>query len=471
LLTENLDLDKELSASGIKILDPYRDPALRHNIWDSANFSFGLRALLRKKLVEKFKSRPAHYWETFLNDVGVPCTQVRNTSEWKQLAEVHEAGLIEAINDPELGKVILPGAFVCVGTKKESLLLRSRVLSKEQPLWSSRPPIAVPSKPANPGTLPLAGTRVLDLSTMIAGPLCARTLCELGADVIKIDSPQPLHGPRMTAWYGMDVSHGKRSILLNLKLPEGRSVFGRLADESDVVVHNFSNIAANNLGIDQCKNMIVCGISAFKGSRPGSWDLRKGYDPVLQAATGVSARYGSESLPQLHGIASCVDCLTGYLSAFGILCSLYQRHNTQNIGAVSVSLAQGVQFIQHSFFTPITSANDGKIFGAGNNYFVTSSRLRENGIDAAPVFSFEDEPARFEMEKYPDHPCGSELIRVSPTYLKSRSWRLASGEPFPKLGSDTASILTQAGYALQIQDQLQKDGVISSTVSDKYLPG
>ena len=65
---------------------------------------------------------------------------------------------------------------------------------------------------------------------MVAGPACARTLAEYGADVIKIDSPKPLHGPRNTCWYGIEVGQGKRSVLIDLKSLEGRELFWRLLD-------------------------------------------------------------------------------------------------------------------------------------------------------------------------------------------------------------------------------------------------
>ena len=94
----------------------------------------------------------------------------------------------------------------------------------------------------------LEGVRVLDLSNVLAGPASARTLAEYGAEVIKIDPPDPYFGPRISSWFPLEVSPGKRSAILNLKDEAGRAAFMKLVETADVIVHNFRPGVAQRFG-------------------------------------------------------------------------------------------------------------------------------------------------------------------------------------------------------------------------------
>jgi crotonobetainyl-CoA:carnitine CoA-transferase CaiB-like acyl-CoA transferase len=198
---------------------------------------------------------------------------------------------------------------------------------------------------------------VLDLSTMVAAPVCARTLAEYGADVIKIESPHPLHGPRMVCWFGVDVDQGKRSLLVDLKSEDGHRILRRLIARADVLVHNFSRSAAARLGLllpDLARlnpRLVLCRVGAYEGPTEGPWAARKAYDPVLQAASGIMLRYGSAEQPEYHGLASCIDYLTGYCAALGAALALLERaRDPQRKGGEAVtSLAQGAQLVQTAF--------------------------------------------------------------------------------------------------------------------------
>jgi crotonobetainyl-CoA:carnitine CoA-transferase CaiB-like acyl-CoA transferase len=89
-------------------------------------------------------------------------------------------------------------------------------------------------------------------------------------------------------------------------------------------------------------NLTVCRISAFGGPIQSSLDKQPGYDPVMQAASGISTRYGTPDNPEVHALASCVDALTGYLAAFGVIAALHSNR-PQDVGtslAVAATLAQ-----------------------------------------------------------------------------------------------------------------------------------
>ena len=202
----------------------------------------------------------------------------------------------------------------------------------------------------------LDGITVLDLSTVLAGPCAARTLAEYGAEVIKIDSPDPYFSPRTTCWSPIEVSQGKRSLILDLKQAAGREIFHELVERADVIVHNFRPGVAERLGIDyptitrRNPEIVYLSLTAFNGPLPGPWMNLAGFDPVLQAASGIMLRYGGkEQKPELHGYASCIDYLTGYSGALGVALALLQRRLRGGGDLVLTSLAQSAQLVQAPF--------------------------------------------------------------------------------------------------------------------------
>jgi len=140
----------------------------------------------------------------------------------------------------------------------------------------------------------LDGVRVLDFSNIVAGPAAGRSLAEHGADVIRIDPPAPQAGPYATMWFGVDVNQGKRAVVLDLKTDAGKAALARLVAGADVVLHNFLDRSARSLGIahDQLAAInpaiISAQIGGWTGMEPGPWDDDPSFDPVLQAATGIT---------------------------------------------------------------------------------------------------------------------------------------------------------------------------------------
>jgi crotonobetainyl-CoA:carnitine CoA-transferase CaiB-like acyl-CoA transferase len=255
-----------------------------------------------------------------------------------------------------LGTVRMPGRFVSIeGNTCRSPELRPR-RQAENIDWL-KPAIASPptDKAATAGLL--HGIRVLDLSNVVAGPAAGRTLAEHGADVIRIDPPAPQAGPRNTMWFGVEVNQGKRAIILDLKTKAGRDVLARLVRQSDVVLHNFLDRSARSLGIAHEQlaaikpDIISCQISAWGGSNGGAYKDDPAFDPVLQAASGIMARYGQLQKPALHGIASCVDYMTGFCATLGITQALFAREQGRGGSHVHTSLAMGAQLVQFPFMT------------------------------------------------------------------------------------------------------------------------
>ena len=202
--------------------------------------------------------------------------------------------------------------------------------------------------------LPLEDVRVLDLSRVLAGPLCAQYLGDMGADVIKVEDPaggddtrkwpEFVRGPggaRSSAVFA-SANRNKRSIALDLKMPAGRDVVHALAARADVVIESFGPGVAARLGVDAGTlrainpRLIHCAISGFGSVGP----LRngKGYDLILQAFSGMLLLAGEDGGPPTRSAFSPVDQATGLHALIGILAALYERRATGRGHSVEAAL-------------------------------------------------------------------------------------------------------------------------------------
>ena len=194
------------------------------------------------------------------------------------------------------------------------------------------------------GDRPLSGIRVLDLTRVLAGPTCARTLAEHGADVLKITAPH-------LASIGsqeFDTGHGKLSAHLDLRQNQDLETLRDLIRQADIFSQGYrpGTLAGRGLSPEDLAalrpGIIYVSLSAF--GRVGPWAARRGFDTVVQTVSGITARQGelfpgSEPGPQFYPV-SAIDYLTGYLMAFGALLALARRATEGGSWLVSISLAQ-----------------------------------------------------------------------------------------------------------------------------------
>ncbi len=353
-------------AEGMIADNPYSESGAGNNIYNGGELS----PLWRKRLLElvsaSIRTRPGKEWESLLREANVPATVVQTDSEWLAEPLLTEAGVTADLEDPVVGPVRMPGRFVSIeGDALRSPRLRPRQQTQRiewlnasiETVQSEPVPVASgPSGESASGGM-LQGIRVLDLSNVVAGPAAGRTLAEHGADVIRIDPPAPQAGPRNTMWFGVEVNQGKRAVILDLKTESGREALARLVQKTDVVLHNFLDRSARSLGIAHEQlaavnpEIISCQISAWGGSAGGAYKDDPAFDPVLQAASGIMARYGQADKPALHGIASCVDYMTGFCATLGIAQALFARDRGDGGSHVRTSLAMGAQLVQFPFMT------------------------------------------------------------------------------------------------------------------------
>ena len=182
---------------------------------------------------------------------------------------------------------------------------------------------------------PLAGTRVLDLSTVVSGPLCTQILGDLGADVVKIESPagdtaRYLGGARKAEMTGFFVqwNRNKRSVVLDLKKEPARAAVRRLAERADVLVENFRPAVMERLGLGwealgrANPRLVYVSINGFGSSGPDS--DQPAYDMVIQARGGFAKLLGSDAAPKL--ISNLIaDKTSGLTAAWATLAALLAR--------------------------------------------------------------------------------------------------------------------------------------------------
>jgi len=204
----------------------------------------------------------------------------------------------------------------------------------------------------------LEGIRVLDLSSIVAGPTASMILSDLGAEIIKVErtggEDGRAMGPHRGEWgaYFVTLNRGKRSITLDLAKPEGREVVLRLAATADIFLENFRGGKAAAMGLDEPAirarkpDIIYASLSAYG---PGGPDYTKpGYDAVLQARTGIMSVTGTGPGHPMRTGVSILDMTTGTWMALGILAALLERQRSGKGQRVDASLFQtGIMFMAY----------------------------------------------------------------------------------------------------------------------------
>ena len=197
---------------------------------------------------------------------------------------------------------------------------------------------------------PLEGTRVLDVTTSIAGPYCAQILAALGADVVKVERPDTGDdgrgwGPPFWAGEGamfLSANAGKRSLALSLRDPRGREALLRLADRADVFLQSLRPGLAKELGLGpealraRNRRLVYCSVGAY--GRSGPLSREPGYDALMQAAGGLISVTGEAGRPGVRVGTSTIDQGTGAWAAIGVLTALLDRERTGEGSVVDVSL-------------------------------------------------------------------------------------------------------------------------------------
>ncbi|MEA2726444.1 MAG: hypothetical protein QOF70_919 [Acetobacteraceae bacterium] len=199
-------------------------------------------------------------------------------------------------------------------------------------------------EPLPPGNRPLSGIRVVDVTRVLAGPTCARTLAEHGADVLKISAA---HLPNL-GYQEFDTGHGKLSTHLDLREQQNVDTLRDLVRQADVFSQGYrpGTLGARGLSPEELTEirpgLVYVSLCAF--GHTGPWASRRGFDTVVQTVSGITARQaevvpGKTPGPQFYPV-SAIDYCTGYLMATGTMIALQRRAEQGGSWLVRISLAQ-----------------------------------------------------------------------------------------------------------------------------------
>lgn len=191
-----------------------------------------------------------------------------------------------------------------------------------------------------PSAKPLAGIRVLDLTQALAGPFATQLMVDLGADVVKVEGPSNQDNTREVppftegvSHYFVSINHGKRSLGLDLKTPEGREVLLRLADKADVMISNYRAGTLEALGLapallaERNPRLVQCLISGF-GQADSPYRRKPIYDANVQALAGFMSVTGEIGGSPLRCGISIGDMIPALFASHAISTALFQRERT-----------------------------------------------------------------------------------------------------------------------------------------------
>jgi len=200
---------------------------------------------------------------------------------------------------------------------------------------------------------PLEKVKVLDFTRVLAGPYCAMMLCDMGAEVIKVERPRTgddarFFGPfiKGESGYYMSLNRGKKSITLNLQHEEGKEIVKKLIKKVDVVLENFRPGTMEKLGlgyqdIKKINPKIIYASTSGYG-QTGPISRMAGYDIVAQAVGGIMSITGSPDAPPTRVGTSIADILAGMFTAYGVMIALYNREQTGKGAKIDVAMVDSV---------------------------------------------------------------------------------------------------------------------------------
>ncbi|MGH3207838.1 MAG: CoA transferase [Trebonia sp.] len=335
---------------------------------------------IARELEKVFATRPRDEWLDLLEAADCPAAPVNEPGSWLDHDQVKALGLrLQAVSDTGQ-EIVMPGPLIDFSLTPVSV--RGPAVSSWpgitglRPLWSApaappRDQESGPSSPPPPATgpqPPLSGLRVLDLGTIIAGPYVGTLLADLGADVIKIERPP--HGDEFRVAHGgrggssFDAyNRDQRSAMLDLSPGADRLLFDRLAGSADVVVDNYRAGVATRLGIthDQLAAVnpavVTVSISAFGDTGP--LGRRPGFDPVIQAMSGIMRAQGGPVKADSPAFLTVPinDVLAAGLAALGACAALLARARLGRGQQVGVTLCAASCLLQSEFLTRADGAS------------------------------------------------------------------------------------------------------------------
>ena len=305
------------------------------------------RDWVRELLAGRFRCRSRQEWLDLLEQADCPAGPVLDRQDWLDSSQLRAIGMRLVVATKSGADVVMPGIPLTLTKSPGQVRSLARTVSEPDvaPEQTATAGPAGLGPVAAPGKGPLAGVRVLNLGTVLAGPLSGCLLSQLGADVVKVE---PLAGDPFRV-RGFVYNRGMRSIALDLRAPSGKAAFDRLVAHSDVVLDNFRPGVLHRLGIDYASLVainpgIVCFSLTGFGDR-GPLRDKPGFDPILQAMSGMMTAQGGQSGPVFYTVA-VNDIAGGVMGALAACLGLLHRSRSGEGQLIYSSLAAMSVFMQ-----------------------------------------------------------------------------------------------------------------------------
>lgn len=297
------------------------------------------------RITEAFAGGGRDEWLRKLTQAGCPAGPVLRRDDWLDHPQLDAIAMRAEVDDPDRGTVVMPGVPLRLAAAPGAVRGPAPSLGQTAPpSWEERQ--APPRDTTPTGRGPLDGVRVLDLGAIIAGPFGASLLAELGADVIKVEplGGDSFRGPGFAAY-----NKGQRGIALDLRHPDGKQAFARLVRGADVVVDNYRPGVLERLGITweelaAIDPRVTC-VSVTGFGEGGPLGGEAGFDPVLQAMSGLMAAQGGEDDPVFFTVP-VNDVAASATVALGATLALLHRTHTGRGQKVTMSLAAMSALVQ-----------------------------------------------------------------------------------------------------------------------------
>lgn len=310
------------------------------------------REWIKDRIAGVFATKPRGHWLTELHKIGVPAGPLLEREGWLEHEQVRAIGLRAEVDDPHRGPVVMPAVPINLADTPGSVRSAAphRSTATALPQWSAPRVADQPASSSAGGDGPLTGVRVLDLGTVLAGPLTGSLLAELGAEVIKVE---PLAGDSFRT-KGFMYNRGMRSLAINLRDEAARDAFYDLVRRSDVVVDNFRPGVLARLGIDYDTlrkiNDQIITLSFTGYGHAGPLQAEPGFDPVLQAMSGMMRAQGGDGDPVFLTMA-VNDISSAVIGTFATAVALHHRDRSGKGQPITGSLAATSVFMQSGEIT------------------------------------------------------------------------------------------------------------------------
>ncbi len=379
------------------------------------------RGWIRQLLADAFRTRPRDEWLDLLEKGDCPAGPLGQRDDWLDHPQILANNLRAEVHDPERGDVVMPGLALNMSETPGSIHSPAPTLGQHHNSvtpWPARERPAGPAPRSDRG--PLAGYRVLDLGTILAGPYAGALLAELGADVIKVEPPVG-DAFRET---GFVYNRGQRGLAIDLYSEAARAAFYRVVQSADAVVDNSRRGVLERLRIDYASltrvkpEIVTLSLTGFGEKGPVAH--KPGFDPVLQAMSGMMSAQGGDCDPVLFTIP-VNDIAAATLIVFGVCLGLLHRVRygvgqkiTTSLAACSTVMQSGelVRFADRT--PPVIGGRDFAGASALDRFYrVSDGWLRLQARDVASLQSAGLVDASMLLGSDADLACGLERAFAS----------------------------------------------------------